>query len=160
MKSQGNNPPDASGYNLRFTNHYKVYLMATKNVASQLAQIKKQKEALLKKEQALMSKSHDKVLAQIVKLAKDAGLTASDINAAFASGKPAKTKAAKVSKKTGSRGPVAPKYRNPANNAETWTGRGKSPSWVQALKTAGTLDSALIAHAPAAVVHTEAPATH
>ncbi len=67
--------------------------MAT-NVASQLAQIKKQKEALLKKEQALMSKSHDKVLAQIVKLAKDAGLTASDITSAMNAGKPVKTKTA------------------------------------------------------------------
>jgi len=39
---------------------------------------------------------------------------------------------------------VAAKYRNPANPEQTWTGRGVSPSWVQALKAAGTLDSALI----------------
>jgi DNA-binding protein H-NS len=40
---------------------------------------------------------------------------------------------------------VAPKYRNPANPEQTWTGRGVSPTWVQELKTAGTLESALIA---------------
>lgn len=27
-------------------------------------------------------------------------------------------------------GKVAPKYRNPANKAETWTGRGKQPLWL------------------------------
>src|SRR3954468_12697616 len=31
-----------------------------------------------------------------------------------------------------SRGKVAPKYRNPDNLAETWTGRGRQPRWVQA----------------------------
>ncbi len=135
--------------------------MAT-NVASQLAQIQRQKEALLKKEQALMSKSHDKVLAQIVKLAKDAGLTASDITSAMNAGKPAKAKAkaAKASKKTGSRGKVEPKYQNPANPAQKWTGRGKLPTWAQAMKSAGTLDSALIAQPATPAVHTEAPATH
>lgn len=125
-------------------------------VSTQLAKIKKQKEALLKKEQALLSKSHDKVLTQIVKLAKEAGLTASDIAKALNAGKPAKAKTAKVTKKSGPRGKVAPKYRNPANPSETWTGRGVSPKWVADLKAAGTLDSALIAP----VAHTEAPATH
>jgi len=133
--------------------------MAT-NVASQLAKIKKQKEILLKKEQALLSKSHDKVLAQIVKLAKDAGLTASDITSAMGAGKPAKVKAAKVSKKAGSRGPIPDKYRNPSNPSETWKGRGIAPKWAAELKAAGTLDSALIAHTSVSAVHTEAPATH
>ena len=27
-----------------------------------------------------------------------------------------------------------PKYRNPANPAQTWTGRGKTPIWIQGLK--------------------------
>ena len=107
-----------------------------------------------------MSKSHDKVLSKIVQLAKDAGLTASDITSAMSSGKLAKAKSAKAAKKTGSRGKVAPKYRNPANHAETWTGRGVSPKWVAELKTAGTLDSALIAPTATTAVQTEAPAAH
>ena len=32
---------------------------------------------------------------------------------------------------------VAPKYQNPANHAETWTGRGRKPLWVQAALNAG-----------------------
>ncbi len=117
--------------------------MAT--VASQLAAIKKQKEALLKKELALKTKAHDKVLTKIVQMAKDADLTASDITKALSSGKPTKVKTAKSGKKSTLAGAkVAPKYRNPTNPEQTWTGRGVSPKWIADLKTAGTLDSALI----------------
>ena len=123
--------------------------MARTTVANQLAAIRKQRELLDKKEQALKSKSHDKVLVKIVAMAKEAGLTAADINKALSAGKPAK--ASKVAKKGALAGKkVAPKYRNPANPEQTWTGRGVSPTWVQALKAAGTLDSALIVQAVAA----------
>ena len=54
--------------------------MARTTVANQLAAIRKQRELLDKKEQALKSKSHDKVLVKIVALAKEAGLTATDIS--------------------------------------------------------------------------------
>jgi len=43
------------------------------------------------------------------------------------------------------RKPVAPKYRNPANAEETWTGRGRKPHWiVDMLAAGGSLDDALI----------------
>lgn len=32
---------------------------------------------------------------------------------------------------------VAPKYRNPAESSQTWTGRGKKPRWVQAALDGG-----------------------
>jgi DNA-binding protein H-NS len=32
---------------------------------------------------------------------------------------------------------VLPKYRNPANSEETWSGRGKQPRWVAAALQAG-----------------------
>lgn len=32
---------------------------------------------------------------------------------------------------------VAPKYANPANPAETWTGRGRRPRWVEAALAKG-----------------------
>ncbi len=32
---------------------------------------------------------------------------------------------------------VAPKYRNPKDFSQTWTGRGVSPKWMQALINAG-----------------------
>ncbi|QAU23807.1 H-NS histone family protein [Dyella sp. M7H15-1] len=39
-------------------------------------------------------------------------------------------------KRRGSTGTVAPKYRNPANPEQTWSGRGKRPHWFNdALKT-------------------------
>src|SRR5215469_15663799 len=37
----------------------------------------------------------------------------------------------------GVRGPVAPKYRNPANPAETWAGRGLKRRWLAAALKSG-----------------------
>ena len=130
--------------------------MARTTVASQLAALQKQREALEKKEQVLKAKSHDKVLSQIVQMAKDAGLTAGDIAKAFDSGKSAKAakgaKAAGAAKKGALAGKKVPaKYRNPANAEQTWTGRGVSPAWVQELKVEGALDTALIVQNAAAV---------
>ncbi|WP_141750786.1 MULTISPECIES: H-NS histone family protein, partial [Stenotrophomonas] len=34
---------------------------------------------------------------------------------------------------------VAPKYRNPANSEETWTGRGRQPKWMALLVAKGAL---------------------
>jgi DNA-binding protein H-NS len=34
-------------------------------------------------------------------------------------------------------GKVSPKYRNPNNHLETWTGRGVMPKWMQGLTDAG-----------------------
>jgi DNA-binding protein H-NS len=47
-------------------------------------------------------------------------------------------------------GAVAPKYQNPSNSTQTWSGRGKRPLWfVEALKGRGvTADSLLIAASP------------
>lgn len=49
-------------------------------------------------------------------------------------------------------GLVAPKYRNPADATQTWSGRGLKPTWLAAAIEAGaTLDSFLIEQAaPAA----------
>jgi DNA-binding protein H-NS len=51
--------------------------------------------------------------------------------------------------KGGKRGTVAPKYRNPEDASQTWTGRGKRPLWfAAAIKKRGvTADSLLIAGA-------------
>lgn len=120
--------------------------MARSSIAAQLAKLRKDREALEKREKALLAKTNDKVLSKIVTMAKEAGLTAADIAKALGATKPAKAvKAPRAAKKGALAGKkVAAKYRNPANPEQTWTGRGVSPSWVQALKAAGTLDSALI----------------
>ena len=120
--------------------------MARTSIAAQLAKLRKDRDALEKREKALLATTNDKVLSKIVTMAKEAGLTAADIAKALGATKPAKSaKAPRAAKKGALAGKkVAPKYRNPANPEQTWTGRGVSPTWVQALKAAGTLDSALI----------------
>jgi DNA-binding protein H-NS len=35
------------------------------------------------------------------------------------------------------RAPVQPKYRNPANSSETWSGRGRKPGWLERELAAG-----------------------
>lgn len=39
---------------------------------------------------------------------------------------------------------VKPKYRDPADASQTWTGRGKRPRWFQAALTAGKKESDLL----------------
>ena len=68
---------------------------------------------------------------QIKQIAELAGIDLRSLaNARVTSPKPAKT--------------VEPKYRNPDNAAQTWTGRGRSPLWADAMRKAGTLESARI----------------
>ncbi len=46
---------------------------------------------------------------------------------------------------TRKRKPARPKYANPANAADTWTGRGRKPRWVEAaLKSGKSLSDLLI----------------
>ncbi len=77
-------------------------------------------------EKALKHKQESKrkeVMAQIRQLAASIGLTVSfhDAN--------------RVSSRKGIK--VPPKYRNPANPEQTWTGRGVPPKWMQELIAAG-----------------------
>lgn len=59
---------------------------------------------------------------------------------------------------------VAPKYRNPENSAQTWSGRGKRPLWfVDALKKKGVTEESMLIQgaqksAPAKKVAKKAPA--
>jgi DNA-binding protein H-NS len=42
------------------------------------------------------------------------------------------------------RGKVKPKYRNPADAAQTWSGRGKRPRWFNAALAAGKKEKDLL----------------
>jgi DNA-binding protein H-NS len=124
--------------------------MSRLTAVAQLEKIRAAKLKLEKEEQRLMSRNHDKVLTQIVQLAHSSGLTASQIATAMGSkvrtaGKSSTkaVKAPKVKRSTAGK-KVAPKYRNPAHPEQTWTGRGRTPLWVQELQTAGQLESAVI----------------
>jgi DNA-binding protein H-NS len=118
----------------------------TANTQAQIVKLMKQLEALKKKESAVNTKKQDKALAQIVKLAKENAITAKDIEVAMGASKAKKaTKAKTTAKKSTLKGAkVAPKYCNPTNHAETWSGRGIAPKWIQTLKAEGKLESALI----------------
>lgn len=69
-----------------------------------------------------VSKLREKVHALI----KAEGYSFDDI---FGSARGAKTRRVKT--------PVAPKYRNPANAEQTWSGRGKRPRWFNDALKAG-----------------------
>ena len=89
-----------------------------------------------KKQQTIVAKRAPitKVRAQLTKLAKAEGYTIEEI---FGTTTVAKT-VSKPGPKPGRKlGKVAPKYRNPANTKETWTGRGKQPRWMAELVAKG-----------------------
>lgn len=76
------------------------------------------------------------VRSKITKFAKAEGYTLEELFGM--SGNRGAKAAAKPSSRAGRKlGKVAPKYRNPANPKETWTGRGKHPRWMAALITKG-----------------------
>jgi DNA-binding protein H-NS len=130
--------------------------MARTTVEAQLAKLRMQREAIEAKEKALLARANDKVIAEIVALAKKHNVTIEELGDAMDTAKRKRSAKGtrhveksprKTTKTSDKRAKVAPKYRNPTNAEQTWTGRGISPAWVKALKDAGTLDTALIAAA-------------
>jgi DNA-binding protein H-NS len=75
-----------------------------------------------------------KARAQVAAAAKKAGYTIEELfgtGAAPAAKATRASKGAKGAAKTGRKlAKVAPKYRNPADAEQTWTGRGKQPRWL------------------------------
>lgn len=100
---------------------------------AQLRDLTSKAEALIesKKEQEL-----DAAYKQILQIASEHGVSIEELM----------TRGSKATKsKSATRKPVAPRYRNPDNQQETWTGRGKQPRWLAAKIAAGaSLDSFLI----------------
>jgi|OM-RGC.v1.029715376 DNA-binding protein H-NS len=73
-------------------------------------------------------------LEKIKQLAAEYGLSVDELKALA---NPTKTSA--------KRGSVPPKYRDPSNPKNTWTGRGRKPKWVEAyLASNGSLDEIAI----------------
>lgn len=72
--------------------------------------------------------------AAVAKVLKASGWTFEELYGKTGGGTaaaPAPKKGRKATKGR-STGKVAPKYRNPANEKDTWTGRGRQPRWVAA----------------------------
>lgn len=92
-----------------------------------------------RKQQAVVAKRTPvaKVRAKLTKLAKAEGYTVEELFGAAAPARGRKA-ATKASPKAGRKlGKVAPKYRNPANAKDIWTGRGRQPRWMAELVAAG-----------------------
>ena len=97
----------------------KELIRLQKDVDKALARIKDQKRSDAKKAAAAAAGKF--------------GYTLSDLVGTAAKAKPVKSK------------PGKPKYRNPADKSQTWTGRGRQPGWIKdALKAGKSLDDMAI----------------
>jgi DNA-binding protein H-NS len=86
-----------------------------------------------KKQQTIVAKRTPiaKVRTLLARLAKSHGYSLEEAVGGAAPAKRGRKAAGKPGPKPGRKlGKVPPKYRNPANPAETWTGRGKQPRWL------------------------------
>jgi len=109
--------------------------LTKKELDNLITQARKQQTALKKRKPVVG------VRKKLIALAKAEGYTIAELFGAKTAAKkaaPAKkaakaTKTAKTAKTAKPRKPgkkVAPKYRNPANAKELWSGRGKQPRWL------------------------------
>jgi len=98
---------------------------------NQLDDLIAQAQQEITRKKALARKS---LIADMEKLARDAGVSLGELFPEAGNTKPAKVKSS-----------VAAKYRNPNDASQTWTGRGRQPLWIAALLAEGkSLDSLLI----------------
>jgi len=84
------------------------------------------------RKQEIKREAAGKVRAKLSALAKAEGFTIEELFG----GRARKGKA--------SRRPATIKYRNPADHAQTWSGRGKRPRWFNAALTAGKKEKDLL----------------
>ena len=103
---------------------------------------------VIAKAQRLIAKKQEgaeaKFLRQMKKQAAARGLDFSAmVGRADAPSNGRKRKAA-AGKRGRKLGPVPPKYRNPKDPKQTWSGRGRTPKWVQEFKDKGKLDKIAI----------------
>ncbi len=105
---------------------------------NKLEQLKAEIEAEIAKRKKKMPQMQKELEA----MAKKYGVSVEELKNLKSGG--GRGRAAKKTTK-GKRGKVAPKYRNPDNPSETWTGRGRAPVWVAgAEQKYGSRDALLI----------------
>ena len=116
--------------------------LSTKELSELISKANLRKKLLAKRKPA------NQVKAAVAKFLKSTGWTFDELygrTSAPKSAAPAAEKQPRKTTKGRSLGKVAPKYRNPANAKETWTGRGKQPRWLAAETAKGRkLDEFLI----------------
>ncbi|MBH1489506.1 MULTISPECIES: H-NS family nucleoid-associated regulatory protein [Stenotrophomonas] len=111
--------------------------LSAKELKALITQAEKQQTKVLTRPKAAAMR------AKINKYVKDHGYTIDELYALPSAATADKPQKAKGRKSTQSRklGKVVPKYRNPANPSETWSGRGRQPRWLAALVQKGMAPS-------------------
>ncbi len=105
--------------------------LSAKELQALINQANKRKTTLSKR------KPIASVRSKLTRLATAEGYSIAELFGGAASANPAAAKSARPTSKGRKLGKVAPKYRNPGNSAETWSGRGKQPKWLAALTAQG-----------------------
>lgn len=101
-------------------------------LAALIKRANSRKKVLAKRKPASQAK------AAVAKALKASGWTFEELFGKPGSGAPAAPKKTrKAAGKTRGASKIAPKYRNPANEKETWTGRGRAPRWLAAQLASG-----------------------
>ncbi len=102
--------------------------LSAKELETLISQARKRKTTLIKRKPIAV------VRKKLATLAKAEGYSVAELfGGAASTAAPRARKAPRSAKKSGKPlGKVAAKYRNPANAAETWAGRGKQPRWLAA----------------------------
>jgi DNA-binding protein H-NS len=122
-------------------------------IEKELAALRKRRELINLREQEILKAVRKKALGNIVAIANEYGLDVPEVVAALNKSDPKgvrgkdtvkKDPSTIIKKVTGQPRKVLPKYSNPENPEETWTGRGRSPAWVSSLRGNDKLDTALI----------------
>lgn len=121
--------------------------MARLSLQDQFAKLQKQKSEIDKLQAAVLDKDARKSLAKIIAVIERAVDLAHGIAEHQAIGKSlsatkGRGRKAGASKLAGRK--IPPKYRNPKDKDQTWTGRGRMPLWAAELHAAGRLTRALI----------------
>lgn len=122
--------------------------MARLSLQDQFSKLQKQKSEIDKLQAMVVDKDVKKSLAKIIAVIEKAVDLAHGIAARHAAGKSIAASAAKragkvLSSKLDGR-KVPPKYRNPRDKEQIWSGRGRMPLWAAELRAAGRLQRALI----------------
>ncbi len=105
--------------------------LSTKELSALISQAKKRKTTLTKR------KPITQVRKRMMQVARTEGYTIAELFGGAGAAADATPRASGPRKVRKAAGKVAPKYRNPDNANETWTGRGRQPRWMTAFTDAG-----------------------
>lgn len=106
-----------------------------------LADLLKQADELAEKIKLVKAAELEGCRSDALALITGRGFTVAEIFPEFAGADAGTGRRARKSAENGSdgRSSVPPKFRNPENPAETWTGRGRQPKWLAAKLASGVV---------------------